>query len=93
MNKEELNEFLKAAKDAGFEVGGVNLHTISLVKKSEGAGNFQSESECSLDTLVVANARLARSLETSTTELSRVLNMLNSFVKENESLRRCLGEK
>ena len=49
--------------------------------------------ECTLDTLVAANARLSRALETSTGELSRVLGMLSSVTKENASLRTRWGEK
>lgn len=50
-------------------------------------------SECTLDTLAAANARLSRALETSTGELSRVLGILSSVTKENASLRTRLSEK
>lgn len=83
-SKEDSKE--EAAKEELRKAQDETKHEPAPEKKPE-AG------ECTLDTLVAANARLSRALETSTGELSRVLGILSSVTKENVSLRTRLSEK
>ena len=77
-------EDLKRMLDELFGSNGKNVEVNIIHEKKA--------DECATDTLIATNARLSRTVEKLSEEHSRIMNMLHSIMKENDSLRRCLGK-
>lgn len=110
MDKEELKDFLKALKAAGFKADDIEVNVVSPKKDTIGNLNalkdeiFKEKSEATEDSapekkaegfvaLLQSNMRFYKFAKNMTEEYCRVSQLAADFVKENESLRKCLGEK
>lgn len=100
MTKEELKEFLKTVKDAGFELGDVEVNVVTVKGKDAKAPQEEPKPEPTKEpahekaaAMIQANIRFAKAMKDAASEFYQLSCLAGEILNENQKLRARLGEK